>query len=705
MSQRYVFAWSSVVRRPHQLSKVHVSKWFGLLLAVFVVPSWAVAEDDATAAAVKRISNSVQYLSSDELEGRGIGTAGLDKAANFIADEFIKFGLKTDLFDGSPFQKFQLSTSPEQGPPEHNVLVLVGPPAAGSNDPRRVELKLGKDFQTLAMGGSAVFDAPLVFVGYGITAKENDLAYDDYAGLDVKGKVVVLLRKEPQQDNEQSKFNGKNPSRHAFYTTKIANAIEHGAAAILFVNDYFGLRQKTDGLEKDWRETVDKLTETRRVFLEVKEPDAEAVTKHRAEVSKLAEQIAAVAKKLNENSDDLLEFAMGFEGNSRSVPVVFCRRAAIDEVLKAAANTDLATLERDIDASPTPAPKSSEIAGWRATGETNVKVKQVEVKNVLAVLEGEGPLADETIVIGAHYDHLGRGGFGSLTLGSKEIHNGADDNASGTATLLEIAHHFATQPNKPRRRLVFIAFTGEERGLIGSRHYVRSPRFPLENTVAMVNLDMVGRLTDDKLVVYGTGTAAEFSQLMDDLNGKYGFQLTKLAETDPGTGGMSDHESFYEKKIPVFHFFTGLHRQYHRPEDDFERLNVAGMQRIAALTSDAVQSIASADKRPEYREVKRTPRVAGGERGPPRPRFGAVPDYTFSGEGCALQDIGKDSPAEKAGLKPGDIIIKLGEDTVASVQDFDTNLRKHKPGDKVATIVKRGAEKVTVTVTLEEAKR
>ena len=455
MSQRYVFAWSSVVRRPHQLSKVHVSKWFGLLLAVFVVPSWAVAEDDATAAAVKRISNSVQYLSSDELEGRGIGTAGLDKAANFIADEFIKLGLKTDLFDGSPFQKFQLSTSPEQGPPEHNVLVLVGPPAAGSNDPRRVELKLGKDFQTLAMGGSAVFDAPLVFVGYGITAKENDLAYDDYAGLDVQGKVVVLLRKEPQQDNEQSKFNGKNPSRHAFYTTKIANAIEHGAAAILFVNDYFGLRQKTDGLEKDWRETVDKLTETRRVFLEVKEPDAEAVTKHRAEVSKLAEQIAAVAKKLNENSDDLLEFAMGFEGNSRSVPVVFCRRAAIDEVLKAAANTDLATLERDIDASPTPAPKSSEIAGWRATGETNVKVKQVEVKNVLAVLEGEGPLADETIVIGAHYDHLGRGGFGSLTLGSEEIHNGADDNASGTATLLEIAHHFATQPNKPRRRLVF----------------------------------------------------------------------------------------------------------------------------------------------------------------------------------------------------------------------------------------------------------
>ena len=148
MSQLNISAMSPAVRRPRRLSQVVVSKLFGLLLAVFLVPSWTSAEDDATAAAVKRISNSVQYLSSDELEGRGIGTAGLDKAANFIADEFTKYGLKTDLFDGSPFQKFQLATSPEQGPPEHNVLVLVGPPAAGSNDPRRVELKLGKDFQT-----------------------------------------------------------------------------------------------------------------------------------------------------------------------------------------------------------------------------------------------------------------------------------------------------------------------------------------------------------------------------------------------------------------------------------------------------------------------------------------------------------------------------------------------------------------------------
>jgi Zn-dependent M28 family amino/carboxypeptidase len=318
------------------------------------------------------------------------------------------------------------------------------------------------------------------------------------------------------------------------------------------------------------------------------------------------------------------------------------------------------------------------------------------VKNVLAVLEGEGPLANETVVIGAHYDHVGRGGPGSGSLAvapwTTDIHNGADDNASGTVSLLEVARRFAGRNEKPRRRLVFIAFTAEERGLLGSARYVREPRFPLESTVAMVNMDMVGRLKDDKLIVYGTGTAAEFDPLINDLNKKYEFKITK----HPEGFGPSDHSSFYAKQIPVFHFFTGTHQDYHRPSDDFEKINYAGMSRIADMVTEVVDTIAKGDKRPEYKEV----RSAQPKRDGDRPYFGSIPDFGQEGMGYALMGVVKGSPADTAGLKAGDIIVKLGESRIGSLEDFDSALRKFKAGDKVPVTVKRGDQMVTVMVTL-----
>src|SRR5581483_9038272 len=214
----------------------------------------------------------------------------------------------------------------------------------------------------------------------------------------------------------------------------------------------------------------------------------------------------------------------------------------------------------------------------------SVERRRIPVKNVVGVLDGAGPLANETVVIGAHYDHLGYGGrgTGSLSTGPKAIHHGADDNGSGTTVLMELARRFGAEKGRQGRRLVFVAFSGEEMGLLGSRFYVDNPPIPLATTVAMVNMDMVGRLADDpatgrgKLEVGGTGTAKEFDGLIDALNAKYGFAVKK----NKSGVGPSDHTSFYQKGVPVFFLFTGLHRQYHKPTDTVDLINFPGMKRI-----------------------------------------------------------------------------------------------------------------------------
>jgi hypothetical protein len=365
----------------------------------------------------------------------------------------------------------------------------------------------------------------------------------------------------------------------------------------------------------------------------------------------------------------------------------------LDQVVRAALGKSLAELEKQIDQGPTP--MSHELTGWRAVGQASVQREEVEVKNVIGVLEGEGPLASETLILGAHYDHLGWGGPGSAAPGVHEIHNGADDNGSGTTVLIEVARELVAQEKKPRRRIVFIAFTGEERGLIGSAHYVHNPLFPLESTVAMLNMDMVGRLQDEKLIVHGTGTATEFDALADRIGKDYGFQITKK----PGGFGPSDHSSFYAAKIPVLFFFTGTHKDYHRPTDDVDKLNVPGMRRIGSMVVEIAGELAAAPDRPHRQEVKGGEPTLGG--GGDRPYFGSIPDFSQEEPGYALSGVTKGGPAERAGMKAGDIIIRLGESKIGNLEDFDSALRKYKAGDKVKVVVKRGKEEVTLEVTLD----
>ncbi|MCC7085159.1 MAG: M20/M25/M40 family metallo-hydrolase [Pirellulales bacterium] len=644
---------------------------------------------DATAAE-SRLTSAVGYLASDELEGRGLGTKGIDRASDYIAEQFHAMGLKTELYDGTPFQKFTVTTSSQLGPKEENVLSLVGPGKRSSKEDH-LQLKLGEDFSPLAVGSSAKFSLPLVLVGYGITAPK--LGYDDYAGVNAKGKAVVVLRHEPQQNNPHSNFDGTADSPFAPIARKVSNAYEHGAEAVLLVTDEAEIDKRVAADQQRVQQTIDELNKLGVEFQKAVSPTKEGTKQYYQKVAELGEQIRKRADSTVGELDPLLSFTRGGEAaEGRRIPVIHVRRAAIEPAIQAALGIDLATLEKQIDQDAKP--RSSELVGWKVVGQTSVERVEAETKNVVAILEGEGPLAEETIVVGAHYDHLGRGTANSRSPGSNEIHNGADDNASGVAALLEVARELAGREKKLPRRIVFVAFTGEERGLLGSAHYVREPVVPLTKTIAMLNMDMVGRLDDDKLIIYGTGTAAEWPDLIDELNEKYAFKITR----HPEGFGPSDHSSFYAKEIPVLHFFTGTHKDYHRPTDDVDKINVPGMRRVAEMVAETAVRLAVSDGKPTYQEAKGKPEVA---KSGDRPYFGSIPDFSQDQPGYSLMGVSKGSPAEKAGLVSGDIIIGLGDSRIGNLEDFDSALRKFKGGDKVAVTVKRGTEEKKLNATLD----
>lgn len=640
----------------------------------------------------RRLYDSARYLASDELEGRGIGTKGLDMAADYISARFKEMGLKTDLYgDGTPFNRFTMTTGVSLG--ERNELVLVGPaPNDGSSAPR-VELKLNEGFTPLSLGSSGVLDVPVVFAGYGITAKDEN--YDDFADFNVTGKAVILMRHEPQQDNPQSAFNGADHSPYAPLMRKVSNAYEHGAAAVIFCTDDFEIRKKVESAQAMVQVAVDELTQAQAKFKEIEKPNREQLEAHLAALIPILDKIRAATDAVRAEYDPLLNLFAGGTDESSKLPVVHCRRSVLDQALRACLNTDLATLERQIDEGPQP--KSCDLPGWRLTGEVSVVRNEVEVKNVLGILPGEGPLAEETIVIGAHYDHLGFGGDGSLAPGVKDVHNGADDNGSGTCSLIEVAQRLASRPKKLPRTILFIAFTGEERGLVGSGKYCANPLIPMEKTIAMLNMDMVGRLTDNKLIIQGVDTAKQFEHMILAVNQREAFEVTK----QPGGFGPSDHSSFYAHKVPVMHFFTGTHPDYHRPSDDYDKLNLQGMRRVCEMVADVAVTLAEADSRPEYLESHGS-MVAGG--GGDRPYFGSIPDLAFGGTGYALSGVTKNGPAEKAGIKGGDVVIQFGDSKIGSLADFDSALRKFKAGDKVPVVVQRGNEEVKLEVVLEPPK-
>jgi len=323
---------------------------------------------------------------------------------------------------------------------------------------------------------------------------------------------------------------------------------------------------------------------------------------------------------------------------------------------------------------------------------------EMPTANVVAMIEGRDPaLRKQVIVLGAHFDHLGRSGFNALDPEAKDaIRNGADDNASGVATVLELARLLKARPTA--RSIAIVAFSGEELGLLGSAWFVEHAPFPLDSVQAMLNFDMVGRLRDDKLMVYGTATAQELATIVNEANSAPALKLIAIGDGS----GPSDHASFYLRNLPVLHFFTDLHDDYHRATDDAERINAAGMARVAAFAERIVRTLGD---RPARLTFVRAPVAAAQpgmpSRSGPQPYLGSIPDMAaIDVRGVRLTGVRPGSPAEAAGLRAGDIIISIGGKEVTDLYTYTDALYSHAPGDKVEVAVLRDKARLAVTVTL-----
>ncbi len=347
-------------------------------------------------------------------------------------------------------------------------------------------------------------------------------------------------------------------------------------------------------------------------------------------------------------------------------------------------------------------------SGGTATMVTSVRPRAVEARNVVAFLPGADPdLAREVVIVGAHYDHLGLGGEGSLEPAAVGVvHNGADDNASGTSGLIEVARRLAMRDREPARSILFLAFTGEEKGLWGSATYVREPLVPLARTVAMLNMDMIGRLEGRPLMVMGVGTAEEWLEILERANGELTRPLT--IATAPDGFGPSDHASFYGEGIPVLHFFSNTHEDYHRPSDDWEKIDGDGLRQIVDLVTELTLDVAGEEG--TARRVAVTPiqasevpahgQTSSNTSGGYGPYLGTIPDMIPMDFGLRLSGVREGSPADIAGLMRGDIVVAFAGKEIGDIYAYTYALQEHEAGDEVEIVVMRDGERVSVTAVL-----
>ena len=508
-------------------------------------------------------------------------------------------------------------------------------------DGKKVSLEFDKEFIPLNFSSAGDVTGEVVFVGYGITAPEYN--YDDYAGIDVTDKIVVFFRREPQETDDKSPFSGRVYTRHAQFDSKATNAKLHGAKAAIVLTDLLG-----------------------------------------------------------SSSGDLEKFARNAGPANAGIPFVMAK-AEFAEKLLDKSGQNLRDIYRDIDKDLKPRSVAL-AANIKISVKADVHRVVKTVRNVVGYLPGE---TDEHVVVGAHYDHLGVGEQFSMAPSMVgKPHLGADDNASGSAGVIELARWMAAQP-KAKRGVLFMTFAGEELGLLGSSYYVNHPLLPIDKAVAMINMDMIGRIKDGRIFVGGTGTGANFGDMLKQLPQPEGFQFD-LSET--AGYGSSDHTSFTTKQVPVLFFFSGLHGDYHKPSDTWDKINSKSAVELLTYIGGTVQRLANDSSRPQYVRVL-PPVSAHGSGSAPSgggsgygPAFGSVPDFAEPPTGVRFADVRDGTPAHKAGLKAGDILISFDGKKVQNLMDFTVLLRQKKPGDEVEVKVLRGSETITAKVLLTARK-
>ena len=535
----------------------------------------------------------VTALTTSEMDGRGSGTAGAERAAQYIADRFKALGLRPGGEGGSYFQPFTLSTTAAVGP--NSTLEMIGSPGK--------VFRVGTDW--IPHGGSLAEETKgeVVFVGYGVAAV--DRGYDDWAGVDVRGKVVLLL------DGGPAHLPDVKPSR----LEKVIAARRRGASAVLIVGP------------------------------SLPSPSVTSAT------------VRLVSGTVTDAVADALLLP-----TSKSTAAL--RRALADSRLPVSFTTGVEVKIRvDLQREPR------------------------QTANVIGILPGTDPArAREALVLGAHYDHLGRA--------DGEVHPGADDNASGTALVLGLAQAFVATGGMPRT-LVFVLFSGEEVGLLGSNHYTRHPVIPIEHTVAMLNFDMVGRMRDRRLIVGGVESGTGLRAIVTDAAARGSLALT-VHDTPYAP---SDQTAFYSAGVPVLYFSTDIHDDYHTPRDTADKINGQGMADIASLAMPIVERLAG-NARPTYVKLPApsTPRVSGNTKD--GAFLGVAADLAGEADGVRLAQVLPDTAAARAGLRSGDMIVRVDEETVASFGQLRSLILKKRPGDVVRLLYLRDGEDHVVSAKL-----
>jgi len=589
-----------------------------------------IAGEDASlpAIAAEELLSHLRLLASDEWEGRGSGLPGEERATAYIAQRFAEWGLEPLGEQGSYFQRVPMSDGFVLGP----ACSFVSSGADGVPE----AFAIGKEFTPFASSAKATVDGEAIFAGYGISAPESK--HDDYDGLDVNGRIVFVFRHAPHGGSEGAR--GTALFRRAAFASKLEEAQKRGAAALVVVNDPFNFPASPEGAAEGSRKLPDVL--------------------HGGETGGARGKIPFVH----------LTLAAG----RRLFPQLFgVTPEACEEALHAGTGA---------------------VRSGRGLVRlvTDVEPRMIHGRNVCALLRAGAPDAlDEVIVVGAHHDHLGRGAPGTLARTPeerREIHNGADDNASGTTGLLEIARGLSTCRGRLRRSVLFLTFTGEERGLLGSLHWVEHPTLPLARVAAMVNMDMIGRLDGRKLFVGGVGTSPAFRPILEE--GKVAAGLDVVY----GDGGRapSDNTSFYAKGIPVLFFFTGLHDDYHRPSDDIERIDLPAMAKVAWYASRTAFALANVADRPVFVRADR------GGSGPPRVVLGISAGVDAAG--VKIEGLAPGGAAEAAGLQPGDVIVAIGGEPTPDLGALGALLRKRQVGERTVVRVMREGAARDVEVTL-----
>ncbi len=594
------------------------------------------AHDSPTTTKIS-IQQRVEFLASDELEGRMTGSEGAKRAAEHIATQFTQLNLKPIGDEASYFQEFEF-TAGRRIIAEENRFHITRQ-MHGSE--QVMEFSVERDFQPLSFSRNGVVEGEVVFVGYGLTVPgELGVGYDAYAGLDVKDKIVVALRYVPE------------------------------------------------GVERERRQQLNRYAGLRYKAMQAREQGAKA--------------FLVVAGPNSPNAGKLIP--LDFDSSLADSGIL---AASISDTVANAlfipSGKTLKDVQSGLDVENPHFLGQFPLPGVKIKIVVSVeKVKKTD-QNVVALLSPP-ELTDDTeyVIVGAHYDHIGHGEIGSLARKGEEgqIHNGADDNASGTAVVLELAttlsEAYQKQPERFRRGVIFALWSGEELGLIGSTHFVNHPVVSLDKVAAYINFDMIGRLRENKLILQGVGSSSVWTKLIEKRNIPIGFNLT--LQEDPYL--PTDVTAFYPKEVPVLSFFTGGHEDYNRPTDDAETLNFSGMERISDFAHGIVLDLISADERPAYVRVERS-QSEEGSRDTLRAYLGTIPDYTTEGTGVKISGVRAGGPADKAGLKGGDVIVEFGGQEITNIYDYTYALDAVRIGEPVEVVVLRDGKRVKLEVTPE----